>query len=138
MKINELVGEMLRLSHLLFFSRTWHLIDGTLLSMQIASPWLVFVFVCGKMYLKMEAFLTVSITVGAVPSCRLCWLGTSIFPARTTRSAQPSCRFFLLCCCSFSPSVLLPPAPSLRYLGRFFNLQAFCQKMEVAYGALRG
>lgn len=56
MKINESVSEMLRLSHLLFFSRTWHVIDGILLSMQIASPWLVLVFICGKMYLKMVAF----------------------------------------------------------------------------------
>lgn len=45
MKINDRVSEMLRLSHLLFFSRTWRVIDGIVLSMQIVSPWLVFVFV---------------------------------------------------------------------------------------------
>lgn len=47
---------MLRLSHLLFSPRTWHLIDGTLLSMQIASPWLICMFVCRKMYGKMLDF----------------------------------------------------------------------------------
>lgn len=55
-KINECVSEMLRLSHLLFSPRAWHLIDGTLLSMQIASPWLICMFVCGKMYGKMVDF----------------------------------------------------------------------------------
>lgn len=55
-KINEFVSEMLRLSHLLFSPRTWHLIDGTLLSMQIASPWLIFMFVCGKNVWKNGGF----------------------------------------------------------------------------------
>lgn len=58
-KINEFVSEMLRLSHLLFSPRTWHLIDGTLLSMQIASPWLVCMFVCGKMYGKTVDFFDI-------------------------------------------------------------------------------
>lgn len=39
-----------------FFPHTWHLIDCTLLCMQIASPWLVCMFACGKRYQKMVDF----------------------------------------------------------------------------------
>lgn len=133
MKINESVSEMLRLSHLLFFSRTWRVIDGIVLSMQIVSPWLVFVFVG-----RCNVSDILSYSWGG--SCSLCWLGSWIFPASTTQRAQPLCRFSCHDTAARFLSDLLPTAqsPLLWYLGRDFNLLAFCQEMRAACRTLQG
>lgn len=133
MKINDSVSEMLRLSHLLFFSRTWCVIDGIVLSMQIVSPWLVFVFVG-----RCNVSDILSYSWGG--SCSLCWLGSWIFPASTTQRAQPLCRFSCHDTAARFLSDLLPTAqsPLLWYLGRDFNLLAFCQEMRAACRTLQG
>ena len=70
-------------------------------------------------------FLTFLITVGAVPSCGLYWLGILNFPASTTWSAQPSCRFFLLCSCSFSLSDSPACSPCVPWFASWGEISTF-------------
>lgn len=103
---------MLRLSHLLFFPRTWHLIDCTLLSMQIASPWLVCMFVCGKMYLKMvDSFGHVELRLGRFHPLGCVGWGLWVFQSAPHEVPSPAAGSSCCAAAHFLSLTCLPTAP---------------------------
>lgn len=108
---------MLRLSHLLFSPRTWHLIDGTLLSMQIASPWLIFMFVCGKNVWKNGGFFWhFKLQLGQFHPAGCVGWGLGVFPPAPHEMPSPAAGSSCCSAVQFLSLISLPAPVSLGLL----------------------